>query len=419
MSAGVSLEHVSKMYQAPRHEVGLWGAAAGLARRLRGRDRAPKTEPRWALQDVSFAVEPGEILGLIGRNGAGKSTLLKLVAGITQPTKGRVAVAGRVGSLLELGAGFHPELSGRENVFLNGQILGLSRRQIKERYDAIVDFAELAEFMDTPVKRYSSGMYARLGFAVAVHMDPDILLVDEVLSVGDESFRRKSQERMLTLVKSGKAVILVSHNLLVIEHLCSRAVWLDRGRIRQTGRGRDVVQSYLDEQEAAFLGEATVSAQGRGVNVEQVTLRNGAAEPTTEFRMGEDIEVSVQYYIADELPRARFVLGVVGASGPLFAANMLVDGACVPGQAGRQTVSCTFRNVPLMPGAYQVYGEVWGEDGFDPVVIWSEWARFRINDVSAQLLCVGENPSLYHVRADAPIAVPYDWHINRRRDADD
>jgi lipopolysaccharide transport system ATP-binding protein len=409
MTEGVYLEHVSKMYQAPRHEAGLWGAAAGLVRKARGREVTP-AEPRWALRDVSLAVEPGEILGLIGPNGAGKSTILKLAAGVTQPTEGRVSVVGRLGSLLELGAGFHPELSGRENVFLNGQIMGMSRREIRQRYDAIVDFAEIGEFMDMPVKRYSSGMGARLGFAVAIHMDPDILLVDEVLSVGDHNFHRKSRDRMLALVKSGKAVIFVSHNPLIVEHLCNRVLWLDRGRVRKSGPSREVINAYLDEQDTEFVSEAKVVERiiGRGVVVEEVTLRNHCGQQSAEFPPGSNIEILIRYNIIKAIPHARFVVGVIGASGPLFAANMLIDGSCVAGQTGRGSIACTFKNTPLMPGAYQVYGEVWG-DGFDPIFSWSEWARFRITDVSANMLNLGEQYSVYHVRKDMPIAIDYDW----------
>src|SRR5216684_540851 len=219
----------------------------------------------WAVRDLTLSVNRGESVGLVGRNGAGKTTTLRLLAGITRPTCGRVQTHGRVASLLNVGAGFHPELSGRENVFLNGVILGLSHTEVRARYDAIVDFAGLeGAFMDTPVKHFSSGMYARLAFAVAVHVDPDVLLVDEVLSVGDAAFQDRSLRRMLEFRDQGRAaVVFVSHNLTAIELMCQRAVWLDRGSVGASGRTSDVLRAYLDAVDDAGdeQGDAYVSAE--------------------------------------------------------------------------------------------------------------------------------------------------------------
>ncbi len=190
----------------------------------------------WALRDVSFEVAPGEVVGVIGRNGAGKSTLLKLLSRITEPSEGRITLRGRVGSLLEVGTGFHPELTGRENIFLNGAILGMKRAEIRKRFDEIVAFAEVEKFLDTPVKHYSSGMYMRLAFSVAAHLEPEILLVDEVLAVGDASFQRKCLNKMESVSKHGRTVFFVSHNMPAITRLCPRAIMLDRGRVYQDGR---------------------------------------------------------------------------------------------------------------------------------------------------------------------------------------
>src|SRR5688572_12563195 len=198
-----------------------------------------------ALRDVTFAVPRGRTLGVIGRNGSGKSTLLKLVAGITKPTTGTVRVAGRISALIELGAGFHPEISGRENVFINGIMLGLTKRQIRDRFDAIVDFAELREFIDAPVKTYSSGMYMRLGFAVAIHVEPDVLLVDEVLAVGDEGFTHKCLDKFAEFRRRGKTVLLVTHSLGLVERFCDEALWMDGGHVRATGDPRRVVGAYV------------------------------------------------------------------------------------------------------------------------------------------------------------------------------
>src|ERR1700761_1236477 len=217
-------------------------------------------EEFWALKDVSFEIKKGEAVGVIGRNGAGKSTLLKLLSRITEPTKGRIELNGRVASLLEVGTGFHPELSGRENIFLNGAILGMSRAEIRKKFDEIVDFAGVEKFLDTPVKRYSSGMYVRLAFAVAAHLEPEILLVDEVLAVGDIEFQKKCLGKMEDVSRGGRTVLFVSHNMGAVTTLCRTGIWLNGGRIVRAGQARDVVDEYLtanaNSQDAVIeLGE--------------------------------------------------------------------------------------------------------------------------------------------------------------------
>src|SRR5712664_4095427 len=204
-----------------------------------------EVEEFWALKDVSFQVQKGDILGIIGRNGAGKSTLLKILSRITEPTRGRVTIRGRVASLLEVGTGFHHELTGRENIYLNGAILGMTRQEIRKKFDEIVAFAEVERFLDTPVKRYSSGMYMRLAFAVAAHLEPEILIVDEVLSVGDAQFQKKCLGKMSDVATQGRTILFVSHNMGVISQLCSTCVWLDKGEIRDIGQTGSVVNSYM------------------------------------------------------------------------------------------------------------------------------------------------------------------------------
>jgi ABC-type polysaccharide/polyol phosphate transport system ATPase subunit len=200
----------------------------------------------WALRNLDLRVSPGEVLGVIGTNGSGKTTLLKLLAGILTPDEGQVTTRGRISTLLQLGAGFEPELSGRDNIYLNGLVLGLSRSEIGERYEEIVDFAQLGEFIDAPLKTYSSGMQARLGFSVACNVDPDILLVDEILAVGDETFRDKSYNRMLSFKEQGKTILLVSHSLEKVLSFCSRTIWLNQGRIMRDGETEAVVEEYLE-----------------------------------------------------------------------------------------------------------------------------------------------------------------------------
>jgi len=222
---------------------------------------SPSAQDLWALRDVSFDVHQGEVLGIIGRNGAGKSTLLKVLSHITRPTKGRVGVAGRVGSLLEVGTGFHPELTGRENIYLNGSVLGMTRSEVRRKFDEIIAFAEVDDFLDTPVKRYSSGMYVRLAFAVAAHLEPEILVVDEVLAVGDARFQQKCLGKMGDVSKSGRTVLFVSHNMTAISGLCSRAIWLEGGQVKTDGPVKDTVAQYLtDALESAMTRQWAIDS---------------------------------------------------------------------------------------------------------------------------------------------------------------
>src|SRR5947207_8482999 len=257
----IELVDVSKVYRrcgGPH----FYPLQSALLQRSILRDLQP-SETFPALSGVTFTVPKGSTCGVIGRNGSGKSTALKLVAGITKPTSGIVRVEGRVSALIELGAGFHPEISGRENVFINGIMLGLTRREIQERFDDIVDFAELREFIDAPVKTYSSGMYMRLGFAVAIHVDPDVLLVDEVLAVGDEGFTHKCLDRFADFRRRGRTILLVTHSLGLVERFCDEALWLDGGKVRATGDPRRVVGAYVtavEDGEERLLADTTARA---------------------------------------------------------------------------------------------------------------------------------------------------------------
>src|SRR6187200_3454427 len=252
----IEVVHASKVYRRFSHKRQFATLKSALLRGSLIRDLKPD-ETFTAVRDVSFTVPAGRTLGVIGRNGSGKSTMLKLVAGITKPTTGSVTVNGRISALIELGAGFHPEISGRENVFINGIMLGLSKREVARRFDEIVEFAELEDFIDAPVKTYSSGMYMRLGFAVAIHVDPEVLLVDEVLAVGDEGFTHKCLDKFAEFKRRGKTILLVTHSLGMVERFCDEALWLDTGRIKGSGDPKRIVGAYVtyvekrEEQELA------------------------------------------------------------------------------------------------------------------------------------------------------------------------
>ncbi len=248
MTTAITVEQLSKRYRIGELQSAygtLRDSLAAAGRRLVRREHRPHYEDLWALKDVSFELGEGDVLGVVGRNGAGKSTLLKILTRITTPTEGRATIRGRVGSLLEVGTGFHSELTGRENVFLNGSVLGMKQRDIARKFPEIVEFSGVEKFIDTPVKRYSSGMSVRLAFAVAAHLEPEVLLVDEVLAVGDAEFQRRCLGRMEDLSASGRTVLFVSHNMQAVAQLCERAIWLDRGRVVDDGRSAEIVARYL------------------------------------------------------------------------------------------------------------------------------------------------------------------------------
>ena len=274
----IHAEHVTKIYRRFAHKRQFATLKSAILSGSLVRDLKPDETFR-ALDDVSFDVEAGRTYGIIGRNGSGKSTMLKCVAGIAKPTTGKITVNGRISALIELGAGFHPEISGRENVFINGIMLGLSKAEIERRFDEIVEFAELAPFIDAPVKTYSSGMYMRLGFAVAVHVDPDILLVDEVLAVGDEGFAHKCLDKFAEFRRRGKTILLVTHSLGLVERFCDEALWLDKGKVKAVGDPKRVIDAYVtevEESEEAFLAAEDARARVR------VDLGAGSSVPAHE-----------------------------------------------------------------------------------------------------------------------------------------
>jgi lipopolysaccharide transport system ATP-binding protein len=310
----------------------------------------------WALRDVSFAVPPGEVLGVIGANGAGKSTLLKVLARVTTPTRGRARLRGRVASLLEVGTGFHPELTGRENVFVNGAILGMREAEIRGKFDAIVDFADIADFIDTPVKRYSSGMRTRLAFAVAAHLEADLLLLDEVLSVGDASFQKKCLGKMEDLAGHGRTVLLVSHRFGSIAELCGRVIWMDGGRVRMDGPTDAVIEAYLAsvaEASGARAWDRGISPQGDGrIALHGLRLLNHRGEPVGAVDAGHEFEVELEYALRAPLASLRLGLEVSTVQGtPIFTTLDVDDpGVAGPRAAGR------FRAAVRIPAGFLAPG---------------------------------------------------------------
>jgi lipopolysaccharide transport system ATP-binding protein len=266
----------------------------------------------WALKDVSFEIKQGEIVGIVGRNGAGKSTLLKILSRITEPSQGRIAIVGQLASLLEVGTGFHPELTGRENIYLNGAILGMSRVEIRKKFDEIVAFSEVEKFLDTPVKRYSSGMQVRLAFAVAAHLEPEILIVDEVLAVGDAAFQRKCLGKMGDVAtQEGRTVLFVSHNMAAVQSLCQKAFWLDGGKLIDQGTVRQVVQNYL---QSVFVQQETPLDQRRDRSgdgsVRLKSIRIESLDADAVIRSGSRLKISVWYQSTTEILYPNFVISI-------------------------------------------------------------------------------------------------------------
>ncbi len=288
----------------------------------------PTHEEFWALRDVSFDIQQGDRVGIIGRNGAGKSTLLKILSRITEPTSGRVSIKGRVASLLEVGTGFHPELTGSENIFLNGAILGMSKVEIKMRFDEIVAFAEVEKFLDTPVKHYSSGMYVRLAFAVAAHLEPEILIVDEVLAVGDALFQKKCLGKMDEAGREGRTILFVSHNMAVISQLCSTCIWLDQGKVKDFGKTDAIVNSYMLNGISRVSGEKTFSDdQGKAAQLKSVSLLDGKGNATQQFDCDNAITIKLDILVRKQLPGLYGYLGIVRPDGTSVLVSDSFDGS--------------------------------------------------------------------------------------------
>jgi ABC-type polysaccharide/polyol phosphate transport system ATPase subunit len=402
----IEVLHASKVYRRYARRRQFATLKSALLSRSLIRDLRPD-ETFSAVQDVTFTVPAGRTLGVIGRNGSGKSTMLKLVAGITKPTSGTVRVQGRISALIELGAGFHPEISGRENVFINGIMLGLSKREITRRFDEIVDFAEMREFIDAPVKTYSSGMYMRLGFAVAIHVDPDVLLVDEVLAVGDEGFTHKCLDKFAEFKRRGKTILLVTHSLGLVERFCDEALWLDGGRMKGMGDPKRIVGAYitdveLTEEEQLAAGDAkaqettaalspddpasavlpdhpleTAAAPAdmfrategrwgsREIEITDVVFSSGDGERAHVFHSGDRLDIRIR--MRAPLPMDDFVVGVglFNAEGVCcYGTNTSIEQYKSERILGDAEATFTIESLDLVEGTYKVDVAVHKLDGY-------------------------------------------------------
>ncbi|HZI65768.1 MAG TPA: ABC transporter ATP-binding protein, partial [Thermoanaerobaculia bacterium] len=391
-AAAVDVRSVTKLYRRWGRKRSVGTLKSALLSGRPGRAVAPDGAVP-ALSDVSFRIAPGEAVGIVGANGSGKSTLLKLLAGIIQPTSGSVGVRGRLAALLELGAGFHPEISGRENIQINGLLLGLTRREIASRFDRIVRFAELEEFLDAPVKTYSSGMAVRLGFSIAAHCDPDVLLVDEVLAVGDEAFARRSLEKFAEFERAGKTLLFVSHDLALVAERCRRAIWLDHGRIAADGPSAETVARYREsvaEREAVRRGAAPPSDSeprsgiarrvGSGAaTVDALRLVDAEGRPVALLESGGPARFLLDVRAPGGLADFVFGIAISTVSGaPVFGSNTDIDGLVPEDFRGEATVVLEIPSLDLAAGVYSVDAAVHARDG-SPYDYRRDLLRFEVS----------------------------------------
>jgi lipopolysaccharide transport system ATP-binding protein len=363
----ITVENLGKTYKLglkeekyPTFREALAGAVRAPIRRLRHMGSSSShDETFWALKDVSFEVQRGEVVGIIGRNGAGKSTLLKILSRITEPTTGRAVLRGRVASLLEVGTGFHPELTGRENIYLNGSILGMKKVEIDRRFDEIVSFAEVEKFLDTPVKHYSSGMYVRLAFAVAAHLEPEILIVDEVLAVGDAQFQKKCLGKMHDVAEhDGRTVLFVSHNMGAVRVLCGKGLVLSDGTLDMCGTASDAVASYISSYSPSHYSGEVCFPSSRAIEPRMCSARvRGESKAGDTFEMGESIQIEVDYASTAPLvaPRLGLVISDDKGAAILNANNRYQrtqSEGLTPRSKHHGTVRCDLGKVPFQPGAY-------------------------------------------------------------------
>jgi homopolymeric O-antigen transport system ATP-binding protein len=395
------MEGVSKRYRLGVGRSGgrllserLGDALATVLRRRRERHahshlqaEHPSGEELWAVRDLSLEIAQGEVVGFIGRNGAGKSTILKLLSNITPPSEGRITIWGRVATLLEVGTGFHPELTGRENIFVNGAILGMRRREIERRFDEIVDFSGIEQFMDTPVKRYSSGMYVRLAFAVAAHLEPEILLVDEVLAVGDAEFQRKCLGKMREVSDLGRTVVFISHNMAAVQRLCTRAFLIDRGRVALEGAPGDVVASYLSQAGPEQTGGVAIipadAERLKGTEetaLRRVTMRDLEGHPINSVRLGQRFRVAVVFESKVEIENAVVEIGIATGEGERVATAQNIDrpGSPLHIVEGLNEVEVEI-DISLLPGEYAIDAGLHHKRGLTTDFVWGAFEFTALN----------------------------------------
>lgn len=362
MSTAVSIEGVSKRFRLYAERNQTLKATVVNRRRV-------AYEELWALRDVNLEIPVGSTFGLVGENGSGKSTLLKCISRILTPDEGRISVRGDVAALLELGAGFHPELSGRENVYLNGSILGLSGRALDKRFDDIVEFAGLERFIDAPVKNYSSGMYVRLGFSVAINVDPAILLIDEVLAVGDEAFQRRCNEKIAELKASGRTIVVVSHALGVMRDLCDQIAWLENGRLQNVGTAASVVDGYLGQAHVDRVEEKGAGTRwGSGeARIEHIEILDDSGKPTTSARTGQDLVVRLHYNSTRRITQPVFGVAIFALTGAhVTGPNTKDAGFDIPAIEGKGHLDLAFRDLPLLQGTYDLSASLYDSAVLSP-----------------------------------------------------
>ena len=401
--AAIQFESVSKVFKTHRDRPRSFQEVVTSL----GRRRPAREETFWVLRDVSFAVPHGETVGLIGENGAGKSTALKLIARTVLPTSGTVSLSGQVSALLELGAGFHPDLSGRENIFLSGSLMGLSRKYLQARFDEIVAFSELEPFIDMQVKHYSSGMYMRLAFSVSAHVDPEILLVDEVLSVGDQAFQAKCLRRITQLQERGVTILIVSHDLGTVARFCQRAVWLDEGRICGDGRPDDVIPEYVSQRGGGKEGwqifEGSSGAQTRRwgsgeIRIERFELLDREGQPAQVFTTGEPMTLRLWYTAQQRIQDPAFGFAFHTADGTVVASPNCVEDGQAASVEGQGYVDYHLDSLPLLTGAYALTVAVYNRYITAPYDHWHHAGRFEVRDKFAR-------------QRDGLILLPGRWQI--------
>ena len=362
----IRVENLGKEYQLGLRKQGyrtfretimeLAGAPLRRFRHLSGSSR--EVERIWAIKDVSFEVKPGEVVGVIGRNGAGKSTLLKILTRITEPTTGRAEIRGHVGSLLEVGTGMHPELTGRENIFLNGAVLGMPRATVKRRFDEIVDFSGIEKFLDTPVKRFSSGMRVRLAFAVAAHLEPEILLIDEVLAVGDAEFQKKCLGKMGEVARGGRTVLFVSHNMAAIQHLCCRVAILRAGQLVDVGPTEMMISTYLAECDKANQLRLSERADREGtgeIRFTDICVTSGRRNDVDVVQCGSSVQIKLAFSASRRIRGPVFYLGIYDMFGTMqLHMNTRATGCHVDGVDSLGCIVCSIPELPLPPGQYRL-----------------------------------------------------------------
>ena len=359
----------------------------------------------WALQDVSCEVREGEVLGIIGRNGAGKSTLLKILSRVTTPTRGQITVTGRIASLLEVGTGFHPELTGRENVYLNGAILGMSKEEIRRKFDEIVDFSEVEKFIDTPVKRYSSGMFVRLAFGVAAHLEPEILIVDEVLAVGDAAFQKKCLGKMEAVGKEGRTVLFVSHNMPSIQKLCTRALLLERGGIRLYGDVPDVVNAYLNQEGDDSLFWERAGHGDKPAYFQRIYAVDGEGQRLGCITTGDQLRLAIEFVITAPSSMYRMSMALLDEMGTQILSSAPHEiGLELPSDSGAWTLTVSFPYLKLLPKLYGIKVNLWRR--FEKDLDTIDSIRFIPEETMSG---EGGQPT----DTSSLIAVPCDWNMTR------